>query len=185
MKYFLTFNLLCCLLTLGACHEKVAQGDAFAAKQTSKTAANYSGKPMAPVHINYQLNKDIQAGSAIVISLSMTPLIAVQQLSLHYATEGTLTAGDTPSDFTFGPAAAGATLQQDIRVIPAADGRNRVIVSVQITSQTGNVSSRSLSIPIVVGNPAPTTLKPQGTLNTDSQGRPIIVMPAQEEVIRH
>jgi hypothetical protein len=184
MKYFLILSLLGSLLTLSACQDKAAPSEAPLPKPAGKTGNN-PGKPMAPVHITYRLSKDIQAGAPVVISLSLTPLVAAQQLSLRYTTEGALTTGDASPQFSFGATPAGTPLQQAIHVIPAADGRYRVIVAVTITSQTGQTSSRSLSIPIVVGQPRQTTLKPQGTVNTDAQGRPIIVLPAQEEVIHH
>jgi len=187
MKYIFVSSLLVSLFALGACQEKPAQTQTASNQtaQSAKQATASPGKPRAPVRIEYQLSKDIQLGMPVVIHLSITPLIDAQQINLHYHTQGDLTSGDPQPQFSFGPTGARTTVQQDITVIPQAEGRFRVILSVMIASQSGHAGSRSMSIPIVVGNPPPTTLKPQGTMSTDSQGKPIIVTPAQEEIIKH
>jgi hypothetical protein len=186
IKYFITLSLLCSFIVLASCKEKVAQTASTSYKQqTTANTSAYPGKPLAPVRISYQLSKDIQLGVPLVVTLSITPMVDAQHLSLHYKTEGALTSGDPQPQFDFGVTPAGTVLQQNITVIPQAEGQHRVIVSVRIDSQVGHAGSRSMSIPIVVGNPPQTTLKPQGTMATDPQGRPIIVTPAQQEIIKH
>lgn len=187
MKYFVTLSLLSCLTLLAACQDKVAQTMPRPNKQAALAAntTTYPGKPTAPVRISYQLSKDIQLGMPVIVTLSITPMVDARQLSLHYRLEGSLTSGDPQTQFDFGSTPAGTTLQQNITVIPQAEGRHRIIVSIRIDNQAGHTGSRSMSIPIVVGNPPQTTLKPQGTSTTDTQGKPIIVTPAQEEIIQH
>lgn len=187
MNHFLMASLICSIFALSACHSKQAQNDTVSPKP-SETASHgivSPGKPRAPVRIEYQVSKDLQPGLPVVISLSITPLVDAQHITLHYRTEGDLNSGDPQPQFSFGPTQARTTVQQAITVIPQAEGRYRVIVSVTIASQSGQAGSRSISIPIVVGNPPPASLKPQGTMGTDSQGKPIIVTPAQEQIIKH
>ncbi len=187
MNHFVMISLLSSLTALSGCHEKPIH-NATTQSTSVQVASQHTaapGKPRAPVRIEYQLSKDIQLGIPVIIHLSITPLVDAQQINLHYRTEGDLTSGDPQSQFSFGPTPARTTVQQDITVIAQAEGRFRVILSVTIASHSGHAGSRSMSIPIVVGNPPPTTLKPQGTMSTDPQGNPVIVTPAQEEIIKH
>ena len=186
MNYIATLGLLLSVTLLVACQDKVAQTTPDTHKPSlAQTRTDYPGKPTAPVRIDYQLSKNIQLGLPVVVSLRITPLVDAQRISLNYQVEGALTSGDPQTQFEFGSTPAGTTLQQDINLIPQAEGRHRVIVTVSIDSDGGRSGSRSMSIPIVLGNPPQTTLKPQGTTNTDQQGKPIIVTPAQEEIIKH
>ena len=186
MNSIATLGLLLSVTLLVACQDKVAQTNPETQKPAlAQTSTDYPGKPTAPVRIGYQLSKNIQLGLPLVVSLSITPLVNAQHISLHYQIEGAMTSGDPQTQFDFGNTPAGTTLQQDINVIPQAEGSHRIIVTVRIEADGGHSGSRSMSIPIVLGNPAQTTLKPQGTTSTDPQGKPIIVMPAQEEVIKH
>lgn len=187
MIRILRVGMLCSLVTLPACQEKLAQGDVAKPKaaQSTNQGTPSPGKPRAPVHVEYQVSKNIQPGIAVVIRLRITPLVDAQQINLHYRTEGALTSGDPQPQYSFGPTPARTTVQRDITVIPQAQGRYRVIVSIDIASQGGHAGNRSMSIPIVAGNPPPASVKPQGTKSTDSQGKPVIVTPAQEEIIRH
>lgn len=185
MKHIITLTLLA--TTLVACQDKVAHNatphaeDKAAAQQTG-----YPGKPTAPVQISYQLDKNIQLGIPLTITLKITPTVVAQQITVHYTTEGALTSGDPQPHFQFGNTAAGATIEQTITVIPQAEGRHRVIVSVNIQSDHGRSGSRSMSIPVVLGNVPQGNLKPQGaTVTTDPQGKQVIVTPAQEEIIKH
>jgi hypothetical protein len=186
MKQLFILSLLSSLIALSACQDKVAQ-TAAASAQTQKDphTSAYPGKPTAPIRIEYQLGKDIQPGVPLVISISLTPLVDAQQLSLQYTLEGALNSGDPQTQFTFGPTPAGSQVQQNITVIPQTEGRFRVILTAHIDNPSGHGGSRSMSIPIVVGNPPARTLKPAGTQATDPQGNPIIVTPAQEEIIHH
>ena len=186
LKQTFSIGLLACLMALSACQDKPAQTTSNAnSAQTPVQGAAYQGKPVAPVNIEYQHAKDIQLGVPLVISISLTPMVDTQQLSLRYTLEGALDSGDPQQQFDFGPRHAGEHVQQNITVIPQAEGRFHVYVFADINNPTGHGGSRSMSIPIVVGNPPPTTLKPQGSMSTDPQGKPIIVTPAQEEIIKH
>lgn len=185
MRYFHLLIYLSSLILLSACQEKATHSGVANPMPMQNAKAAYPGKPTAPVRINYQLSKTIQPGLPVVVSISITPLVDAQQLSLHYTMEGALTSGDPQPQFNFGPTTANTTLQQDITVIPQAEGSYRIIVSVSIDNPQGHTGSRSMSIPIVVGNPSPTTLKPQGTMDKDAHGKPIIVTPAKEDIIKH
>lgn len=187
MNYILMICLLCSLFILDACHEQAAQPDTEASKSTQAPhQINTSqGKPRAPVRIDYQISNNIQLGIPVVITLRITPQVDAQHITLRYRTEGSLDSGDPQPEFSFGPTPEGTTVQQDISVISQTEGRFRVIVSVTVASQSGRSGSRSMSIPVVVGNPPPASLKPQGTKSTDPQGKAIIVTPAQEEIIKH
>ncbi|MBI1423922.1 MAG: hypothetical protein GC149_10690 [Gammaproteobacteria bacterium] len=185
-QFLLSFGLLSSSIWLTACHDKPAQtASAPNTESMQQLSTAYPGKPEAPVRIEYQLAKDIQPGVPIDISLSLTPAVDTQSMTLRYALEGALESGDPQTEFAFGALHAGAQVQQHITVIPQAEGRFRVIVSVQIDNPTGHGGSRSISIPIVVGNPPAATLKPEGKPSTDTKGAPIIETPAKEEIIRH
>jgi hypothetical protein len=183
----LTITLLISMMILVGCQDKVTQQATTVNKSSREhTQTAYPGKPTAPVQIEYQLDKAIQLGVPLMITLDITPTVAARQLTLSYATRGALTAGDAQTRFDLGSAAAGTHLQQTITVTPQAEGRHRVIVTVTIASTGGHSGSRSMSIPIVLGNVPPGDLKPQGVnMDSDAQGKPIIVSPAQEEVIKH
>lgn len=186
MNYIITLGLLLGVSLLVACQDKVAQTTSDTHKPSlAQTRTDYPGKPTAPMRIDYKLSKNIQLGLPVVVSLSITPLVDAQHISLNYQIEGALTSGDPQTQFDFGSTPAGTTLQQDINVIPQAEGRHRVIVTIRIDSDGGRSSSRSMSIPIALGSPPQTTLKPKGTTSADQQGKPIIVTPAQEEIIKH
>ena len=184
MKHIITLSLLA--TTLVACQDKVVQNTA---PQTNDKAAvqqsAYPGKPTAPVQISYQLEKDIQVGMPFTITLTITPMVAAQQISVSYSMEGALSSGDPQPRFQFSHTAAGTPLEQKITVIPQAEGHHRVIVSVNIQSDHGRSGSRSMSIPVVLGNVPQGKPKPQGTVTTDQEGKQVIVTPAQEEIIKH
>ena len=185
-QFLLAVGLLSSLFVLSACHDKPAQtASALKTKPTQQLSTAYPGKPEAPVRIDYQLAKDIQPGVPVDIVLSLTPAVDTQNMTLRYALDGALDSGDPQTEFGFGALHAGEQIQQHITVIPQAEGRFRVIVTVQIDNPSGHGGSRSISIPIVVGNPPAATLKPEGKQSTDTKGTPIIETPAKEEIIRH
>jgi len=186
-KIFITICFLAGLMTLVACHDKPMQKAATQDTSLTRPGQNGAspGKPLPPIQVNYQVAKDIQVGIPFVISLSVTPMVDAQQIQLHYRTPTGIDSGDPQQSYTFGATPANTTLNQDITVIPQSEGRFRLIVSVMIASKYGHAGSRSMSIPIVVGNPPPAIAKPEGKINKDAQGHDIEVTPAQEEIIRH
>lgn len=186
-KLFITTCFLAGLLALSGCHDKPVQQTSAQDTKISRPGVNGAspGKPLPPIRIDYHVAKDIQPGIPFIISLSVTPMVDAQQVQLHYRTPAGLESGDPQTNFSFGPTPAGTTLHQDITVIAPSEGRFRVILSVVIASQRGHAGSHSMSIPFVVGNPPPLTLKPEGKIDKDAQGQAIEVTPAQEEVIKH
>lgn len=183
MKHIITLTLLAS--TLVACQDKVAQTTPAASDKAAVQQPTYPGKPVAPVQISYMLEKNIQLGVPVKITLMITPMVAAQQLSVSYTTEGALTSGDPQPHFEFSNTAAGVAISQVITVIPQAEGNHRVIVSVNVQAEQGRSGSRSMSIPVVLGNVPQGNLKPQGKVTTDQQGKQVIVTPAQEEIIKH
>ena len=176
---------LSCLFTLAACQDKMSATAPGKQIQASSTEVATTGKPVAPVLIDYQLGKEIQPGVPLIISITLTPMVDTQQLGMAYTLEGALNSGDPQQQFELGPRRAGEHVQQNITVIPQAEGRFHVYISASIENPSGHGGSRSLGIPVVVGNPPPPTLKPQEGMSTDSHGSPIIETPAREEIIRH
>ena len=183
----ITICLLAGLMMLAACHDKPVQEQATQTKAMTRPDQGMVslGKPMAPVRTEYKLTKDIQVGIPVVISLSISPTIDADQITLRYRTSDGLISGDSQQVFQFGSTSANTTLHQDITVIPQSEGRFRVILSVMIANPHGHAGSRSMRIPIVVGNPPPAITKPESKINKDTQGHDIEVTPAQEEIIRH
>jgi len=186
-NYFIAFCLLTSLSILGGCHDRPAHNansQVTPITQPGQGAAS-PGKPQPPIRIEYQLSKDIQVGVPTVIHLSLTPMVDAKQVLLRYRAPTGIDSGDPQMTFTFGPTQAATPIQQDITVIPQSEGRFRIIISVMIASQHGGAGSRSMSIPLVVGNPPPVSLKPAGKISKDAQGQAIEVTPAQEQIIQH
>lgn len=184
---FITICLVAGLMALAACHDKPTQQ--VAAQDVPRIHPGEQGaspgKPLPPIMINYHVAKDIQVAIPFVISIDVTPMVDAQQILLRYRTTPGIDSSDPQQNFTFGATAANTTLHQDITVTAQSEGRYRVILTVIIASQHGHGGGRSISIPLVVGNPPAAVLKPEGKISKDVQGHEIEVTPAQEEIIRH
>jgi hypothetical protein len=144
------------------------------------------GKPSAPIMASYQLVDVLQIGVPSTVRVDASPTIPAQRITLHYTLEGALESGDPQPHFEYGATDKGDSLSQNITIIPLGEGRHRVIVTIAITDNNGQTDSLSFAIPIVLGNyrqgyPLPN----RATAGKDSEGNPIIVLPVQQEIIKH
>ncbi len=138
-----------------------------------------AGKKVAPISISYEPVSNAAIGEAIDIEITCETLSDVNDLKLKLTPSKGMDMipetfeteyGDRPGQFKF---------SEQVVVIPGKEGFLYLNVFVSgIFGQSRMV--RSGAVPVEVGNAPQKLLKSAGKLKTDTTGRRVISMPAEE-----
>jgi hypothetical protein len=150
MKLLINSSLLVLALCMSGC-DNTATFNTQDKTKTNITRA-YSGKPVAPVQLEYQVLGEPQSGVPLSISLTITPAVAANTVSINLYTSSELIIVDGTSILELNNLAAGQAVTRNIRVIPQADGRHHLRINTYIDSASGRSGTRSFSISFTAGN---------------------------------
>jgi hypothetical protein len=122
--------------------------------KSQKTISHaYSGKPSAPVQLDYQFNSQPQIGVPLTITLQITPGVNANAVRVDYqAADAQLTIMDNATTFEIYNLTAHQSVTRSIHVIPQAAGTHYLQLTVTIDSVTARSGARSFSIPIKAAN---------------------------------
>ena len=142
--------------------------------------SKYPGKPQAGVEMNYTMDKSIEAGQALEVSMTFTTRQNVEDLTVVYSIDKKLEDASAKVTEVFGSRVAGEASNLNINLVPKQIGYYYINVFATITNN-GMKRSRSFAIPVNVGNvDAKQYMKKMGEVKVDSTGQRIISMPASQ-----
>jgi len=141
------------------------------------------GKTAAPVNVSYQFLDKPSLSAPLRIEISMTPLVVASAIKLEYTIKGNMNSVDPSTQASFAGVVVDQVTKHTIQVVPQGEGQHYVNLFVTLVTQDGQSQSTALMIPVTVGV-VPVNQKPeqsnQGIIQQNSQGQPIIIVPAQE-----
>lgn len=172
--YKLCVILLASLFSIGliACSEK-----------SSKLVSGevpLSGKPTAPVSISYTVPEKADVGESITVTVKFKILSDAENVDLKLTADKglELTSGET--EMAYGSQPANSTFSESVAVVPHTEGILYLNVFVTGTFN-GKTMVRTGAVPVNVGTNTRKIMKKSGKITTDSTGRKIIIMPADEK----
>jgi hypothetical protein len=140
-----------------------------------------SGKPSAPISIDYTVIGTPVVGQPVNINLEVSTSLGNRPVTLNYrindARNLSFPQAQPQRVALAAPADAGRAAQQ-VTVIPQREGRLYLNVSAEVETEAG-MMMKSMAIPIQVGR-APQQQETNGELREGLDGETVISMPAEE-----
>lgn len=142
------------------------------------------GKPSAPITVSYRIIGKPVVGQPVAVDLDVNSTLGSEPVTVQYRINDASAmqlAESQPQAVTIAPGAANgepAAGVQQVRVVPLREGRLYLNVAASIETESGSMSTVT-AIPIQVGD-QPRTLREHGELQTDEEGNPVRVLPADE-----
>ena len=153
--------------------------NSYAAVKTVHKVMKVSGKPTAPIEISYTAPASAAIGTSVNVVVTIKALSDVSDLGLKVtANEGlSLNAGELVKNY--GAQRRDAIFSETVAATPSAEGILYLNVFASGSFQ-GKTMIRVGAVPISVGTSPEKKLKKSGTIEKDSTGQSVIVMPADE-----
>lgn len=178
MKSFVLF--LGSFALLSACSSDIDKAELSVAKDAPKrVVTEVVGKTSAPIRIGYELLSEPTVGAPLEVAISAYSELP-GPLMYSFSTQHSLTLGANQSAEMTVPASAASFSEATptaVTVIPQAEGRSYLVVTVSVPTETGS-ASKLISVPIQVGD-LPPRMESNGTLKGDGADA-VISMPAKE-----
>jgi len=140
-----------------------------------------TGKPSAPITIDYNVIGKPIVGQPVNINLEVSSSMSDRPITLNYRANDTRdlqfpqAQAERIALAAFGDAGRAA---QQVTVVPQREGRLYLNVSAEVETEGGTLV-KSMAIPIQVGD-APAQQETNGELKQDEDGETVISMPAEE-----
>jgi len=153
--------------------------NSYAAVKTVHKVMKMSGKPTAPIEISYTAPVSAAIGSSVNVVVTIKALSDVADFGLKVtADEGLLlNAGELVKNY--GAQKRDAVFSETLTATPNAEGYLYLNVFASGSFQ-GKTMVRVGAVPISVGTSPEKKLKKSGTIEKDSSGQNVVVMPADE-----
>lgn len=138
------------------------------------------GKPTAPVSISYTVPGMADVGQSVTVTVNFKILSDADNVNLKLTTDKGLefTSGETEVDYGNQP--ANSTFSETVTVVPRTDGI--LYLNVFVTGTFGGKTMvRTGAVPVNAGTNIRNMMKKSGEITTDSTGKKIIIMPAEEK----
>jgi hypothetical protein len=153
MKQLLFSLFLPVALSVTGCDNATMHMNTTEKSQSQKNLERaYSGKPVAPVQLEYQVLGEPQTGTPLTITLKITPAVTANRITINMNTNPELFIVHGYPLPEFSNLAVGRTVTHTIKVIPQADGKHYLHLNVGIDSTSGRSGTRSFSITFTTGN---------------------------------
>lgn len=175
MKILSLIIYLFSLLLIAGCHSKT---------DVSKPQSDNISKPgsLAPAQLSVEIVGKPMLGNPVTIHLRLRTHLKPTTVTTKYTMSSGLSSGDPQTEFTITNPAANQPLQQDIHVIPNAEGTHTVNIFAVMQLANGQELTEPASVQFSIGN---ITQKPHASpyqqhIHTDAEGRSTIELPAEE-----
>lgn len=185
MKYTTHLILGIATTMLFACQNAHETIPANAPSAQPPAPANYTspGKPRGPVAVTHRFIEQPALNTPLHIELSMRTALTGKTIRVNYRIEGSLASVDSNPEISIQSVVPDHNYTHVIQVVPMAEGQHQVILDVTLVTNEGQEQSSTFAIPVIIGD-TKTIQKPahpnKGYIQQDTQGQPIIVLPAQE-----
>jgi len=139
-----------------------------------------SGKPVAPVSISYTVPEKADVGESITVTVSFKLLSDAEKVTLKLTPDKgmEITSGKTEVDY--GDQLANSAFSESVTIVPHTEGV--LYLNVFVTGTFGGRKmARTGAVPVYVGTDIRKMMKNSGKTVTDSTGKKIIIMPAEEK----
>ncbi len=147
---------------------------------TQAGSTDVSSKPTAPVSISYQLAGPVKPDKEVTITMYIKAGADVDDLLLRLKASEGLDITSEKNEIYMGQLKRNSTATVKIKVMALKEGHHllKIILTGKIN---GNTIGRAIAIPVSTTEAPERVQKGAGTVTTDSEGKRIIIMPAQEE----
>lgn len=176
---FHIFPALLATVTLAACGDaSVPTVNEEAAGDEAQVAAADSGKPRAPISIDYEVVGNAIVGQPVLINVDVKSSQGPVELSYAITDNSAVMFQPGQVERIQIPDPSSGS-QQQLAVVPQREGRVYVNVSAEVQTPGGSMI-RSMAIPIKVGK-APEQATVPGEVMDAPDGETVISMPAEED----
>lgn len=173
------FPAMLATVTLTACGDaSVPTVNEGAVVEEAQVAAADSGKPRAPISIEYEIIGNAIVGQPILINVAVISSQGPVELSYAINDKSAVMFQSGQVERMQIPDPSSGSTQQ-LAVVPQREGRVYVNVSAEVQTPGGSMI-RSLAIPIKVGE-APEQATAPGEVKEAPDGETVISMPAEED----
>ncbi len=138
-----------------------------------------SHKISAPVAIAYSVPKKVALGEDLLVTVTLTANADVENLTLTVSAGEGLTLPGGRYDVNFGSQQSGHTVTEEILISSNREGR--LYLNLLVSGLfSGREMARAGAVPVQVGESVSQALKTTGAVAVDSDGKRLMVSPAQE-----
>lgn len=152
-----------------------ASGTESAVRRTAPT-----GKPGAPIRVEFHQGKTIiPVGAAREIELKIVPLTDAESVQVTFEGRGGVVLQSGQSVAYETPTQARTVLTHRLQLSAATAGRHYIVTRATIVAN-GRASSRSMALPVVIGDPAKLAkARKEPSLPRDATGERVKSVPAR------
>ena len=139
-----------------------------------------SGKPVAPVTISYTVPEKAGVGESITVTVSFKLLSDAEKVTLKLTPDKGMEITSGKTDVDYGEQLANSAFSESVTIVPHTEGV--LYLNVFVTGTFGGRKMvRTGAVPVYVGTDIRKMMKNSGKTVTDSTGKKIIIMPAEEK----
>ena len=156
---------------------------ACSANKAETTVYNNAGKyqkPGASVDYSHNLKSQLSAGEVVTFTLRLNEPYNQGQLNVNLGADGGIVLFPTSTQASF-DMSNGSGHKMDVSFTANTNGRHYINVQAQAIEASGQAQPRIFSIPVQVG--PVTAQKPNPNMKTMDDGKNVIEMKAEEEII--
>lgn len=173
-----TLSLLAAISLVAACQDEPTAAADPAGLEPVAVAQQSPGKPdLVPVDLRYRLLSTPEVGKPFELELTIASPFATASLGYTLAAENGLLVDASTSSFTVAGKPARTPETTVVTLTPAMEGRHYLHVTCNVLVD-GRMMTKVVPIAIQVGQ-GTRTLQQMGEIKTDSEGRPIVALPAE------
>ncbi len=173
-----TLLLLAAVGLVSACQDEPTAAADTAEPEPVAAAYQSPGKPdLVPVDLRYRLLTTPEVGKPFQLELTIASPVATASLGYTLAAENGLLVDANSASFTVASKPARTPETTVVTLTPAMEGRYYLHVTCNVLVD-GRMMTKVVPIAIQVGQ-GTRTLQQMGEIKTDSEGRPIVVLPAE------
>ena len=177
---FRTLSLLAAVGLVAACQDEPTATADSAEPEPVAVAYQSPGKPdLVPVDLRYRLLATPEVGKPFDLELTIVSPVATASLGYTLTAENGLLVDANSASFTVASKPARSPETTVVTLTPAMEGRYYLHVNCSVAVD-GQMMTKVVPIAIQVGQ-GTRALQPMGEVKTDSDGRPIVVLPAETE----
>ena len=153
MKQLIICLVIPLTLAFAGCDKTTTPLDASKIDDTKKSSKHvHTGKPAAPIQLDYHFDTQPQIGIPLTITLKITPGVEANSVRVDYHADAQLIIADNVPGFEIDNLPARQSVTKTIHVIPQVAGTYYLQLTVTINSVNARSGTRSFSIPIRAGN---------------------------------
>ncbi|MGQ9426311.1 hypothetical protein ACXYTJ_09420 [Gilvimarinus sp. F26214L] len=163
---------------------RVPDSSAVPARGPALPVSEHSGKPSAPVRVDYRVAEGPAVGKTVEVELEFTSSEPVRGIQATYrpVDSSALSFADGSGamhGIALRPSGRGRAGQDRFRVIPHRGGRHLVNVLVEVETDSGSFTEFA-TVPITVASSDAKLKNDENRFQKDTGGQPVISLPADE-----